>query len=212
MADYISLAFFVLLMNVIPAFMPPTWMILALAYIHDQSFDPLALTVVGAISSTAGRGVLSFYSGFFRTKGIKERADEIERFFRKKELELFISTFIYSLSPLPSNFIFIAKGLTGVDAISIFPAFFIGRLISYFTMIAVSNHIYVVLGAITENDLLVRALFDIMGIAGAFSFLLVDFSKLGAKSKKSSVEVKGGTKKRADAIPPSSSRGARAGS
>jgi hypothetical protein len=51
MADYISLAFFVLLMNVIPAFMPPTWMILALAYIHDQSFDPLALTVVGAISS-----------------------------------------------------------------------------------------------------------------------------------------------------------------
>ena len=192
MADYLVLSFYVILINVIPAFMPPTWIVLALAMINDATFDPLMLTMVGTISSTTGRMVLSIYSGYFRrffTKKHHARANEIKEFFRKKDKELFFGTFAYALSPLPSNFIFLAKGLTRTDSIAIFPGFFVGRLVSYFVLIVLSNHLFVTVGSLTQDYDFVRMAFDLLGIAAAFSFLFIDWDciiapKAGGSGKK----------------------------
>ena len=185
MADYLSLAIIVFLINLVPAFMPPTWLILSRELMNNPSFDPLMLTVIGALSSTAGRAVLTFYSGFFRrffSKDMSEHADEIRKFFDKKGKALFTGTFLYALSPFPSNLIFIANGLTKVDYRPIFAGFFSGRLVSYYLLIVLSQRIFHLAG---EHY---RFLFDILGIVAAFSILLLDWHKLfrkpGAKAKR----------------------------
>lgn len=190
MADYLSLALTVFIINVIPAFMPPTWVVLALAKINDSSFDPFLLTLVGAISSTGGRAVLAFYSSFFRkffTKELEAHAEGIKKFFEKKEKELFAGTFLYSLSPFPSNLVFIANGLTQVNFKPVFGGFFLGRLVSYFALIIFSQNIFVLLNGYFKNETLVNYLFDALGIIAAFSILLIDWKKLmgGKREQKS---------------------------
>jgi uncharacterized membrane protein YdjX (TVP38/TMEM64 family) len=187
MADFISLAILVFVTNLMPMFMPPTWIILSLASINDPSFDPLALAFVGAIFSTIGRFGLSFYTGFFRrflSKELAEHAEQIRQFFEKKSLELFFGTFLYALSPFPSNLIFIADGLTKVDSKPIFAGFFIGRLISYFLLISASSNLFDILGGYSGNQELLRYGFDIIGILAAFSILLVDWKKVLPKKTK----------------------------
>lgn len=188
MADYVSLALVVFIINVIPAFMPPTWAVLAIAKVNDPSLDLFMITLVGAVSSTAGRAALAFCSSFFRsffTREIGRRADEIHRFFEKRGNELFIGTFIYSLSPFPSNLVFIAKGLTQTDWKPVFSGFFIGRLISYFVLVALSQDIYVLLADYFKSEAYVRYLLDALGVLAAFSVLLVDWKKImGGKNDK----------------------------
>ena len=186
MADYLALALSVFVINLIPAFMPPTWVVLAFAKIGDPSFDPFLLTLAGAASSTAGRAVLSYYSAFFRrffTKEMCEHAEYIRQFFNKKGKELFLGTFVYSLSPFPSNIIFIAKGLTKVDYKPIFSGFFLGRLVSYFVLIVLSQGIFLALSNYFHSEILTRYLFEAVGIVAAFSILLVDWKKLLGQGK-----------------------------
>jgi uncharacterized membrane protein YdjX (TVP38/TMEM64 family) len=187
MADYVFLALFVFIINVIPAFMPPTWFLLALARINDPSFDPLLLTIVGAVSSTAGRIVLTYYSSFFRrffTKHMRVHAEDIRAFFDRRGRELFIGTLVYSLSPLPSNLVFIANGLTKVNYKPVFAGFFLGRLVSYFALIVLSQNLFSIVGGYTRNEY-ATYIFEALGIAAAFSVVLIDWKKLVKGAKKS---------------------------
>ncbi|MEW6529132.1 MAG: hypothetical protein AB1391_04540 [Candidatus Micrarchaeota archaeon] len=180
MADYFSLVFVVFMINLIPAFMPPTWIILSTAMINDPTFNPFILALVGAISSTFGRAGLSFISFAFRrffSSELLMRAREIKNFFEKKGNALFFGTFIYALSPLPSNLIFIAKGITEVDWKPVFSGFFFGRLVSYYTLIVLSNDIYALLTNYASGDI-IRYLFDVLGIIAALLILLIDWKKL----------------------------------
>lgn len=181
MADYLSLAVKVFIINVIPAFMPPTWVILALEKINDPSADPFMLTLVGALSSTGGRAVLAFYSSFFRrffTREMEAHAEAIKRFFQRKGAALFGGIFAYALSPFPSNLIFIAEGLTKVDWKPVFSGFFLGRLVSYSVLVMLSQDIFGLLNGYFKNEEYVRYLFDALGIIAAFSVLLIDWKKL----------------------------------
>lgn len=187
MADYISIALTVFVINVIPAFMPPTWIILANAMVGDPTIDTLTLTLTGAVSSTLGRAVLSLLSStirrFFHGE-LARHAEEIRKFLEKKGKELFIGTFVYSLSPFPSNLVFIAKGLTEADWKPVFSGFFLGRLVSYYVLIALSVNIFSFLSNYADGGT-VRYLFDALGIIAAFSILLVDWKKLvGGKNDK----------------------------
>ncbi|MDD5337696.1 MAG: hypothetical protein PHS02_04400 [Candidatus ainarchaeum sp.] len=182
MADYLSLAFLVFVINLIPAFMPPTWLILSRELFRDSGFDPLMLALVGAIASTLGRAGLMLFSSFFRrffSKQIEHHAEEIREFFDKKEKELFMGTFLYALSPFPSNLIFIANGLTKVDWKPIFPAFFLGRLISYYVLIRVSGIAFSFFGSYLSASAL-----DLVGLIAAVSIVFVDWKKFFSKKAK----------------------------
>lgn len=181
MPDYLSVTLAVFAVNVIPAFMPPTWVVLALAMVHDPAFDPLTLTLIGALSSTGGRAVLALLSLYFRrffTRELIARAEEIRIFFEKKGKELFAGTFLYSLSPFPSNLVFIANGFTRTRPFPVFAGFFLGRLVSYFVLIMLSQSIFTRLSDYFKSEIAVRYAFDIIGILAAFSILLVDWNKL----------------------------------
>ena len=123
-------------LNLIPAFAPPTWIALALVgfQYHDTSAPLLA--GVGAMAATLGRLTLARLAHVMTRKKLLSDAHRANIDVIKDRLEkrttLTLGLFLfYAFSPLPSNFLFIAYGLTGLPLLRVALPFFIGRFVSY---------------------------------------------------------------------------------
>lgn len=123
-------------LNLIPAFAPPTWMALALVGFQYHDTSAALLAGVGAVAATLGRLTLAKLSHrIVRQKLLSDahraNIDVIkDRLEKRKALTASVFLF-YAFSPLPSNFLFIAYGLTGLPLLRVALPFFIGRLVSY---------------------------------------------------------------------------------
>ena len=123
-------------LNLIPAFAPPTWMALALVGFEYHDTSAALLAGVGAVAATLGRLTLAKLSHrIVRQKLLSDahraNIDVIkDRLEKRKALTASVFLF-YAFSPLPSNFLFIAYGLTGLPLLRVALPFFIGRLVSY---------------------------------------------------------------------------------
>lgn len=126
----------VFVLNVLPAFAPPTWTTMSFVGLAIPNNNFILLSVVAAIAATSGRIVLAKLSRkFVRRRLLSEEArrnvDAI-RLGIESRPALTFSTFLgYALSPLPSNYLFIAYGLTSLPIAFLSLPFFIGRLASY---------------------------------------------------------------------------------
>ncbi len=128
-------------LNLIPAFAPPTWMALALVGFEFPDTGAVHLAVVGAVAATLGRLTLARLSHWLLRERLLSDAHRANIDVIKDRLEkrtaLTIGLFLfYAFSPLPSNFLFIAYGLTGLPLLRVALPFFIGRLASYTFFIA----------------------------------------------------------------------------
>jgi membrane protein YqaA with SNARE-associated domain len=169
----------VFLVNVIPAFMPPTWMLLSL-FAALYGVPVLDLVVIGAVASTSGRYVLARASGPLGDRFLPRKQKKSIKY-----LKNFLSgepwtttglvSFLYSLSPLPSNTMFIVTGAARISLVPVLGGFFIGRLISYAVLTSVA--INVVSAESILNPLLNPAylVMDIIGLAAAVGLLLIDW-------------------------------------
>jgi len=106
----------------------------------------------------------------------RKQADNLS-YFRKlvegKKLGLFFGTLVYSLSPLPSNFLFIASGVSGVNLLPVIAGFAVGRFISYAFLVYASARAYEsLLGFFDMKDL--RLVADIPGRLNSFHRLEKD--------------------------------------
>ncbi|MEM0360015.1 MAG: hypothetical protein QXK06_01585 [Candidatus Diapherotrites archaeon] len=189
MADYVSLGILVFFLNIMPALMPPTWVVLSLAKINDPSFNPFLLAFVGAVCSTCGRAVLTFYSGFFRrffNKELAKNAAEIKAFFDQREGAIFIGSFLFALSPIPSNLLFVASGLTKIKVRLLLVGFFCGRLLSYFALVVLSHGLFAAVeqsaGPGSTDSL--KLFFDVLGIVAAALLIFVDWKQVGKQAKR----------------------------
>lgn len=123
----------VFLVNVVPAFAPPTWTVLVFFLVRHDIPEPV-LVVGGAAAAACGRFVLATLSRRFgRLLPERKRADLTAV---GKQLERPRSRFallaIFVLSPLPSAQLFVAAGLTpNLSLPPLTVAFFFGRLVSY---------------------------------------------------------------------------------
>ena len=127
-------------LNLIPAFAPPTWMALAFVGFQFPGTNPVLLALVGAIAATLGRLSLAKLSHFLlREKLLSEthraNIDVIKERLERRTAFTFSVFLFYAFSPLPSNFLFIAYGLTGLPLLRVALPFFIGRAISYAILI-----------------------------------------------------------------------------
>jgi membrane protein YqaA with SNARE-associated domain len=123
-------------LNVIPAFAPPTWMVLAFVGFEFPETNPLVLALVAAVAATLGRLTLAKLSHWLlRQKLLSEthrtNIDVIKERLEKRTALTFSLFLFYAFSPLPSNFLFIAYGLTGLPLWRVVLPFFIGRTASY---------------------------------------------------------------------------------
>jgi len=102
--------------------------------LSDNNF--ILLSFIAATAATCGRIVLARLSRIIlRRKLLTEEArrnvDTIRLGIERQPVLTFGTFLGYALSPLPSNYLFIAYGLTSLPIASLSAPFFVGRLVSY---------------------------------------------------------------------------------
>lgn len=132
------LTFFALIftLNLIPAFAPPTWMALSWIGFDHPQFNPVAVAVIAALAATAGRIVLARLSQLIIRQRFMSDATRANVDIIKDKIEghrtLTSGTFlVFAFSPFPSNYLFIAYGLTSLPIWRVAAPFFLGRCVSY---------------------------------------------------------------------------------
>jgi len=129
-------------LNTIPAFMPPTWALLAYFHVaHGVSVWQLA--VVGALAAMTGRAILALLSRWLGLRVIPSRwrhnivtLGEHIRSHRSMSLSVLG---LFLLGPVPSNHLFIAIGVSNVPIVPPLAVFAIGRGIGYALWISLAD-------------------------------------------------------------------------
>jgi hypothetical protein len=126
----------IFVLNVLPAFAPPTWATMSFIGLAVPDNDYILLSIVAAIAATSGRIVLAKFSRVLvRRRLLSEEArrnvDAIRTGIERQPVLTFGTFLGYALSPLPSNYLFIAYGITSLPIAFLSLPFFVGRLASY---------------------------------------------------------------------------------
>ena len=135
-SELATVAAVVLALNVIPAFAPPTWMALSWVGFNHPLGNPFAVALTGALAATAGRLVLAKLSRVivrqrFMGDAMRANIDVIRHGLERHRTLTFGVVLAYAFGPFPSNYLFIAYGLTALPLRLVAVPFFLGRFVSY---------------------------------------------------------------------------------
>lgn len=136
MPSIILLFIVVFLLNLVPAFAPPTWMVFSYLGFTGTRINVALLAVIGASAATLGRIALAKLAHVvirqkFLSDATKQNIDSIRDGLKGRRKLTFSVFLFYAFSPLPSNYLFIAYGLTTMELKLVAFPFFLGRSISY---------------------------------------------------------------------------------
>lgn len=126
----------VFLLNIIPAFAPPTWMVFSFLGFQFPSHTGWTFALVGAVAATMGRTLLGKLShvivrNHWLSEASRRNFDSLKVELEKRPKLTFGLFLFYAFTPLPSNYLFIAYGLTAMPLIRLAAPFLIGRFVSY---------------------------------------------------------------------------------
>jgi hypothetical protein len=126
----------IFVLNLLPAFAPPTWTAMSFIGLTIPSISFVSLAVVAATAATLGRITLAKLSrAIVRQRLLSEQTrcnvDAVRQGIEGRPVITFGTFLAYSFSPLPSNYLFIAYGLTSLPIAFLALPFFVGRLVSY---------------------------------------------------------------------------------
>lgn len=163
MTAYLLFFAVVLAVNLMPAFGPPTWSIIALYGLNSDLPLP-ALIGLGAAAAASGRLLLAYG---FRLIGSRLSARRRESLaaagaaLERRKRSALLGLGLFALSPVPSAQLFEAAGLMGVRLFRFTLAFFFGRIVSYSIYASTARHIQ----ASSLGDAFGSALTSPLGIA-----------------------------------------------
>jgi membrane protein DedA with SNARE-associated domain len=144
MEIYVLLFILIFAINVVPAFMPPTWIILSFFYVNNNLLF-LPTIILGVIAATSGRIVLALISKYWFKKvlptGFYSNYQYLGKYLKGHTKLTLPIVFGYAFSPISSNSLFIMAGLSDLNLKLIAASFFIGRLISYSFWITASHQL-----------------------------------------------------------------------
>ena len=126
----------VFVLNLLPAFAPPTWTVMSFIGLTIPEINFMWIALVAATAATSGRIVLAKLSHLLGRQQLlseqtRRNVDAIRIGIENRPVITFGTLFSYSISPLPSNYLFIAYGLTSLPIVLVALPFFVGRLVSY---------------------------------------------------------------------------------
>lgn len=131
---YLTLTVLIFAINVIPVFMPPTWIILAFFYARYH-LSIIPTVIVGAGAATIGRIVLAqlarMYGRSIVPKKFLTNYEALGVLIERHQTISIPLMFAYAFFPISSNVVYIVAGLSNISIRVIALSFFIGRLISY---------------------------------------------------------------------------------
>lgn len=170
-------------LNAIPAFMPPTWSVLAYFHLQD-GLAILPLAAVGALGATSGRALLAMMSRAVGTRMLPHRwRANIEslgvELQRRHELGFFALA-LFALGPVPSNQLFVAAGIARAPLAPILAVFAAARFLSYVVWITIAEK-----AAASLTELLtprlgteVATIVQIAGFVILIAIMQVDWTRL----------------------------------
>ncbi len=183
----------VFLLNANPIFTIPTWMVVALFIGKADPISMFPVILVGISASALGRYVLTKYSKVIGEKVLPKRQKRNIEFFKEffmsdsNSFTVFILAFIYALSPLPTNALFLIAGIANLRVIVLLAGFFIGELISNIVYITVLESALEELTLSTGQYILMGAI----GILLTAGMLVIDWKKIIRELVKRELEQKG---------------------
>lgn len=181
----------VVALNLLPAFSPPTWMVLSYIGVL-YPVNGVLLAFIGALAATVGRLLLAKGSTIIvRNKLLSEKTiqniDKLSSEMKNRK-KLTIGIFLlYAFGPLPSNQLFIAYGLTGLALRLILLPFFVGRFASYtFWILTASKMSNTLLADSVKTGQFFTTYFilgQIVTLSLVYLFAKVDWGKLFSEKK-----------------------------
>ena len=133
MTTYLLFFALVLGINLLPAFGPPTWTIIAL-YALNSGLPFTALVLIGAAAAALGRLLLAFGFRLIGGRLSQQRRESLataRSALESRRRGTLIGLALFALSPVPSAQLFEAAGLMRIRLLGFTSAFFLGRLVSY---------------------------------------------------------------------------------
>ena len=139
MEYYLALVAAILIANAVPAFAPPTWVILVF-FLINYELNPVALVVLGVFSATAGRAFLAWYFRKFAHLFPSRFTHNLEyagHYFQNHTAKRYSILALFLISPISSAQLFEAAGMMKNVALKpLLLAFALGRSISYSTYVS----------------------------------------------------------------------------
>lgn len=122
--------------NILPAFAPPTWMVLSFYGFRHPGSSAWLVALVAATSATGGRLVLALLAQRFATSRwarpqMRDNLEAVAEIIHRRRSASALLFLLFAFSPLPSNVLFMAYGMTGGPLWLLALPFFIGRVVSY---------------------------------------------------------------------------------
>ncbi|MDL5034593.1 hypothetical protein QRD43_21995 [Pelomonas sp. APW6] len=126
----------VFVLNAMPAFAPPTWMLLAFYALQQPGTAPLAIAGVAACAATGGRLLLArsaqrISDSRWMRPSMRENMLAVARAIDGHQRASTLAFLAFAISPLPSNVLFLAYGLARAPLRLLAWPFFAGRFVSY---------------------------------------------------------------------------------
>lgn len=144
MNDLLLIFSAVFVLNIIPAFAPPTWMAMTVIGFNNAAISPLLLALVAALAAVCGRLTLAKLSEVlvrnrWLSRRTRQNIDVLKDMLERHQKATVGVLLLYAFSPFPTNYLFIAYGLTALPLRLIAIPFVIGRFVSYAFWIVVAQ-------------------------------------------------------------------------
>jgi membrane protein YqaA with SNARE-associated domain len=128
--------------NVIPAFMPSTSLVLTYFHFHDD-LAVLPLAAIGASAAGVGRTLLALGSRALGPQAVPPRwrtnVENLVAVLQSRKTLGLPALAMFTISPLPSNYLFIAAGIAGAPLRPIVGVFVIGRFFNYLLQVGAAE-------------------------------------------------------------------------
>ena len=183
MEIYLAVIAAIILLNVLPAFAPPSWMALVFFLINYDA-NPIALVILGVVSATTGRAILAWYFRKFAHLVPSKFSTNMEyagKYIESGSNRRYAVLALFLISPISSAQLFEAAGM--MKTISLKPllaAFALGRTFSYSTYVTGA----VALAATSFGEVLIAEIqsplaiaIQILMIAGLIALGSIDWKK-----------------------------------
>lgn len=136
MASLALLFLVVFALNILPAFAPPTWMVISFLGLKHADLNLWLVALVAAVAATGGRIVLAhgarrIVASRWVGAGMRANLANVAKTVERRRTASVLAFLLFAFSPLPSNVLFLAYGLTRAPLHLLAIPFFVGRFVSY---------------------------------------------------------------------------------
>src|SRR3954454_7244086 len=133
MWPYLLVFLAALVVDTIPVFAPPAWILLVVLLVKFK-LNPWLTVIVGVTGSTIGRYILTRYIPKISSRLVNRREDANLRYIGRKigkaKWSSSVFVFVYTLTPLSTTALFTAVAMARTEPWHILAPFFLARLIS----------------------------------------------------------------------------------